>query len=352
MSEDAVERLAQWTRTQLQARGWPGAGDKLQALSGDAGFRTYYRVATVPPLIAVHAPPATESASVFVSLARYLRDQGIHTPEVLAFDAEQGFLLLEDLGSRHLLDELTTATVDTLYAEAMMVLLRLQQVAPPTDLPAYDRPLLRREMALFSEWFVPQLLGHSLSDAELTLLDDVFTVLEDSALDQPQVLVHRDFHSRNLMVRDGAAPGVIDFQDAVRGPVTYDLVSVLRDCYVRWPDAKVERWAVTYADMAVDVGIMDAVCEHTFMRWFDLMGLQRHIKVLGIFARLWLRDGKSAYLNDLPLVLRYTLEVARKYPEFAAFAAWFETVLLPLAASQSWYSDYRRAGAPRMEMGA
>lgn len=177
------------------------------------------------------------------------------------------------------------------------------------------------------------------------MLDSVFEQLENSATGQPQVLVHRDFHSRNLLVTEGGAPGVVDFQGALLGPVTYDLVSLLRDCYIRWPREDVKRWALAYGNMALEVGILPAaVSEKEFLRWFDLMGLQRHIKVLGIFARLALRDGKQAYLQDLPLVIRYVLEVAEEYSEFKPFVDWFKTECLPKLATQDWYSDYTKAG--------
>ena len=226
-----------------------------------------------------------------------------------------------------------------------MVLLRLQQATDiPTELPQYDQAMLRRELEIFSEWFVVRLLGYSLSQAEQALLQRVFTQLETTALEQPQLLVHRDYHSRNLLLCDSGQIGVIDFQGAVRGPFAYDLVSLLRDCYIRWPQEDVKRWALSYGNMAMDVGVIPAVDEATYLRWFDWVGLQRHIKVLGIFARLHLRDGKHHYLADLPLVLRYTLDVARNYPQLDEFVAWFEQQLLPLIEQQPWYTDYRRAG--------
>lgn len=351
---DPLEPLQQWVEQQLSAREWQQqAGESLVPLSGDAGFRCYFRVPSEPSLLAVFSPPETEDNATFITLARFLRDQGIHAPEIIAADLERGFMLLEDFGDRLLLGELTPESVDLLYGEAMMVLLRLQQ-CPVSDyakgnrgkkpLPEYDRHKLRQEMELLRDWFIPQLLSYELSDDEHALLDQTFALLESAALEQPQVLVHRDYHSRNLLVREGEAPGVIDFQDAVCGPLTYDLVSLLRDCYVRWPRERVEAWAMAYGNMAIEVGLLPLVKQQTFLRWFDLMGLQRHIKVLGIFARLWLRDGKSGYLSDLPLVMRYTLDVAEAYPELAAFRQWFIDTLLPLAEQQDWYSDYRQAG--------
>jgi N-acetylmuramate 1-kinase len=349
-----LQDLCIWVDQQLSEREWQfKVGQSLQPLSGDAGFRCYFRVDATPALLAVLAPPATEDSASFISLARFLRDQGVHAPEVLAADVERGFLLIEDFGDELLLNHLNGDSVDLLYGETMMTLLRMQQcplegyakgTRGQQTLASYDRQRLRDEMELFRQWFVPQLLGYELDDEDQSMIERMFAQLEEAALEQPQVLVHRDYHSRNILLRDGESPGIIDFQDAVVGPITYDLVSLLRDCYIRWPRQQVEQWAITYGNMAIEVGLMPLVKQQTFLRWFDLMGLQRHIKVLGIFARLWLRDGKSGYLKDLPLVMRYTLEVAENYPEFAEFCQWFKGKLVPLAEQQDWYADYRLAG--------
>lgn len=317
----------------------PARAPDWQPLAGDAGFRRYFRLASEPPLLAVYSPPTTEPNALFLKLAAHLRQHGVLAPAVAAVDLDRGFLLIEDLGPTLLREVLDNDSVEGLYAEAMNCLLHLQQCpTQPLELPAYDRSRLRQEMNLFIEWFVPRLLGHTLDEGELTMLGTWFRRLEDSALEQPQVLVHRDYHSRNLVYRNGSPPGVIDFQDAVSGPITYDLVSLLRDCYVRWPEASVRRWALCYADIATQTGILPPVSEERFLRWFDWMGLQRHIKVLGIFARLSLRDGKHGYLGDLPLVVHYTLDVARRYDEGDEFVAWFERVLMPLVRQQSWWS--------------
>ena len=349
--EDRKQALTRWARRNFQALLPEAAADRLvlESLGSDAGFRRYYRaqspLAGQPPFLAVDAPPETEDTALFVKLARYLRHGGVNAPTVIAADAAQGFLLVEDFGDRLLRNELTQDTACTLYGEALMVLLRLQQATDiPAELPYYDQAMLRRELTIFSEWFVEKLLGYSLSQAEQALLHGVFAQLETSALEQPQLLVHRDYHSRNLLLCDSGQIGVIDFQGAVHGPFAYDLVSLLRDCYIRWPQEDVKRWALSYGNMAMEVGVIPAVDEPTYLRWFDWMGLQRHIKVLGIFARLHLRDGKDHYLADLPLVLRYTLEVARDYPQLSEFVEWFEQQLLPLIVQQSWYTDYRCAG--------
>lgn len=309
-----------------------------QALHGDAGFRSYYRLASEPPLLAVFAPPATENCQSFVRIARHLRRYGVLAPAIAASDLERGFMLIEDLGPSLLLSELNRDSADGLYAEALTTLLQMQQ-SPVADLelPAYSRQSLLDEMALFHQWFITQLLGYEPSVSDMHMLESWYAQLEESALAQPQVFVHRDFHSRNLIYRSDGPPGVIDFQDAVVGPITYDLVSLLRDCYIQWPPERVRRWAVSYANIAVQAGVLPTVTEQQFMRWFDLMGLQRHIKVLGVFARLSLRDNKHGYLHDLPMVIDYTLSVARQYPEGEAFVAWFERTLMPLVQAQSWY---------------
>ena len=344
-----------WVSEQLAVHQWTYSGGvELLPLSGDAGCRRYFRLEAkfkeAPPrLLAVDAPPQKEDSHAFVALGEYLRKNGVHTPEIIAADIDRGFLLVEDFGDELLQCALNKDSVELLYGESLMTLLRLQQCQQPPALVAnYDRDFLRLELNIFGDWFVQELLGYSLSDAEQNLLTAAFGCLEDSACSQPQVLVHRDYHSRNLLVTEGGAPGVVDFQGALIGPVTYDLVSLLRDCYVRWPQADVKRWALAYANMAVEVGVLPPVSETDFLRWFDLMGLQRHIKVLGIFARLALRDGKSAYLQDLPLVMRYVLEVlaanSSANPQLREFGAWFKEKLLPRIDAQPWYQDYRAAG--------
>lgn len=311
---------------------------KWQSLPGDAGFRKYYRLASEPPLLAVYAPPEHERNEEFVQVARLLRAGGVLAPAVAACDLEQGFMLVEDLGPSLLLEHLTPDTVDDLYQRAMTCLLQIQQCRTDAQvLQPYNRTRLHDEVRLFPDWFIRQLLGYAPEADEEQLLEATFIQLEDSALEQPQVLVHRDFHSRNLIYQPEGPPGVIDFQDAVVGPITYDLVSLLRDCYARWPEENVERWAQAYYQRALQAGLIEPMPSEQFHRWFDWMGLQRHIKVLGIFARLSLRDGKHAYLKDLPRVIDYTLTVARKYPELEAFVDWFENRLMPRIDRQPWF---------------
>ncbi|MCW8194456.1 phosphotransferase [Proteobacteria bacterium 005FR1] len=348
MQADVVKPLSEWLSTVLPPL-FPEMGDgipQLQAMTGDAGARRYFRIEGDPGRLAVYAPPESEDSKTFVALAEFLLGQGINAPRIHAVDYGRGFLLIENLGDRLYLGDLNEGSVEALYGEALMTLLRLQQSpAPESRLPPYSREKLLQEMDLFPEWFITRLLGYELNASERLLIKQTFDTLAGSALEQPECFVHRDYHSRNLVHRQFGPPGVIDFQDAVWGPFTYDLVSLLRDCYVRWPQERVKRWALAYATMAQEVGIAPPeISAEQFMRWFDLMGLQRHIKVLGIFSRLALRDDKRRYLEDLPLVMRYVVEVLEEYPQFGRFTDWFKEQLLPMAREQSWYTDFRSAG--------
>lgn len=343
--------LQQWVQRSLEQHVEIVCDQPLQLspLTGDAGLRCYFRVNTTPSLLAVMAPPdagASESGTLFATLATALREQGIPTPQIVALDAERNFLLVEDFGGDDFLDVLQAGreqgdgSADMLYGEALMVLLRLQQVPrSAVSVPDYDSGLLMQELSLFDQWFVADLLGHTATAEAQALLDDLFGFLVQQALSQPQVLVHRDFHSRNLLYREGEAPGVIDFQDAVWGPITYDLVSLLKDCYIQWSPEQVKRWLMTYGNMAIELEVMTAINPEQWQQWFDMAGLQRHLKVLGIFARLYLRDGKPRYLADLPRVWGYVLSVARQYPETQAFYRWAQTHLQPLVEQQAWYQQ-------------
>lgn len=334
--------LANWTTFNTPEEWHP---IRLQSLGSDAGFRRYFRFQQPSQWLAVDAPPGTEDSQQFIAIASLIHAQGVHSPAIFAADPNQGFLLVEDMGDNLLFRAANNHNADLLYRQAIDTLLQLQGCADnPTLIPRYDRALLRRELEIFSEWFVGKLLGHPLTTAEQQLLDHLFNLLEDNSLNQPQSFVHRDYHSRNLILRSDNQLGVIDFQGALWGGVTYDLVSLLRDCYLRWPTEKVTQWALYYRERAIELQQIPEVDAKIFLRWFDLLGLQRHIKVLGIFARLNLRDNKPGYLQDLPLVIRYTLEVAQEYPELQAFAHWFARTLLPLAQQQDWYADYQSAG--------
>lgn len=295
----------------------------LVQVAGDASQRRYFRVrlADGSSRVVMDAPPGRESAARFVALAGTFATLGVHVPRVDAADSDQGFVLLEDLGERHYLDVLDAATADRLYGDALSTLLAIQARGRCSGLPAYDRELLERELGIFNEWLVQRHLGLALTSAEERMLSGAFERLVANALEQPRVLVHRDYHSRNLLVGAPPLPGVIDFQDAVAGPVTYDLVSLLRDCYIAWPAARVDAWAWEYFERAVRAGVLLPAHRPHFLRWFDLMGVQRHLKAAGIFARLLHRDGRDSYLRDVPRTLDYVVEVARRRPELADLGA-------------------------------
>ncbi len=305
-------------------------GFSLVPASSDASFRRYFRL-HLPDgetRIVMDAPPAHEDCCPFVAVNQRLEAAGVHVPHIHAQDLERGFLLLEDLGDRLYLGELDEASADRLYGEAMDTLLRIQR-ADASGLPDYDRALLAREMALFPDWLLEVHLGLDLAPAERRMLGSVFEHLIDNALAQPRVLVHRDYHSRNLLVCDADSPGVIDHQDAVFGPITYDLVSLLRDCYIAWPHERVAGWLEDYAEAAVAAGLLDEVQCARLPEWFDLMGVQRHLKAAGIFARLCHRDGKAGYLGDIPRTLGYILAVAEWRPSVAPLAGFLERRVMP-----------------------
>jgi N-acetylmuramate 1-kinase len=298
---------------------------QITVASADASFRRYFRIARGgETFIAMDAPPDKEDMAPYVRIAGMLVDIGVNAPRVLHQDPVQGFLLNTDLGSRTYLNELKDPErVDSLYGDALSALVTIQAKGArhARTLPPYDATVLQREMALFPEWFCERHLGLGLSSAETQTMQRMFEVLTAETLRQPPVFVHRDYHSRNLMVGDGqrygANPGILDFQDALQGPVTYDLVSLLRDCYVCWPIERVHGWVRRFRDEAQAAGVGVGSSTNEFQRWFDFMGIQRHLKVLGIFARLWHRDGKPGYLKDLPLTLRYVRDVVDAYPELA-----------------------------------
>ena len=316
--DERLQQLREWLENDLGM-----TGCEPVPASSDASFRRYFRIRSGGrSYIVMDAPPDKEDCRPFIAVARRFFDIGVHVPEILQADADRGFLLLDDLGSRLYLDELTEASVDRLYGDALAALAVIQGCGPRDDaLPLYDRDLLMREMGLFRDWLLGRHLGMVPDDEQLRVLDEAFSLLADNALEQPQVCVHRDYHSRNLMVTERNNPGILDFQDAVVGPVTYDLVSLLRDCYIAWPRQRVEDWALGYQELALQTGILRPghKDEAQFLRWFDLMGVQRHLKAAGIFARLMHRDGKAGYLRDIPRTLGYVTEVCGRYPRLQVF---------------------------------
>ncbi|MEC7119320.1 MAG: phosphotransferase, partial [Pseudomonadota bacterium] len=304
MTAERDQAMTAWVKQQFV-----GAEIEIVPLAGDASFRRYARVRVDgQPYMLMDAPPPQEDCRPFVTIADMLLAYGVRVPKIIAQDLAQGFLLLEDFGDTVLSAVLSAETVDQYYQQAMNQLIDLQKIDVPaaSALPDYHADKLIAEMRLFDQWFLPQFLQMELSQSEQDLLSQTYQYLAEQALAQPQVLVHRDYHSRNLMVlADESSLGVIDFQDAVIGAISYDLVSLLRDAYVQWPDAQVKGWIKTYWQRAQVNGLMGQVSLAQFEQWFDAMAAQRHLKVLGIFVRLSQRDGKHGYLNDLPLVLSY-----------------------------------------------
>jgi aminoglycoside/choline kinase family phosphotransferase len=300
---------------------------ELESASADASFRSYWRaLSDGQSWIVMDAPPDREDIRPWLDIAGRLNGAGLHAPQIRAADAEAGFVLMSDLGGRLYLPELNELSADALYGDALDALLRMQAGIDAADLPPYDEQRLVNEMELLPEWFLQRHLGFTPDCGEWDVIETAFRALTDNASRQEQVFVHRDYHSRNLLLTAENNPGILDFQDAVRGPITYDLVSLLRDCYIAWPDARVYDWVESYRLRLLGAGLTRVDAE-TFRHGFDLMGLQRHIKVLGIFCRLWYRDGKAAYLKDLPLVWRYTREVGARHPETAPLIALIERAL-------------------------
>ena len=326
-SDARLDALKAWLTAVLPA---PMAA--IAPASSDASFRRYFRVTLaesvtvadcpqrVATLIAMDAPPQQEDCRPYVSIAKLLAEAGVHAPAIIAADLERGFLLTTDLGTKMYLDALDAASAPRLYRDACGALVRWQLASREGTLPLYDEVLLRRELNLFPDWYVAKHLGATLSDAHRATLEHAFRIVLDNNLAQSRVYVHRDYHSRNLMVSD-PNPGVLDFQDAVLGPITYDLVSLLRDAYIEWDEEHQLDWAVRYWERAREVRLPVPAEFAAFWRDFEWMGVQRQLKVLGIFARLFHRDGKDAYLKDMPRVMRHLRAACARYREFRPLAA-------------------------------
>lgn len=289
---------------------------ELQPLANDASFRCYFRVRTnKQSYVVMIAPPAKEDITTFIAIAKDFFRQGIHVPEILRYDLSQGFILLSDLGDALYLKLLNTDNANELYTRALTVIPKIQACKPKLNngepLSAFDEKFIRFELSLFVDWFLIRHLKLNLTPQLKTTLEKIFQSLINSALEQPQVCVHRDYHSYNLLLMDKKEVGVLDFQDAIYGPITYDAVSLLKDAYISWPESEVEKWALNFNQMT-----KNQLPKEKFLRWFDLMGIQRHLKVLGIFARLCYRDNKPRYLENTNLLLRYLKTAYEKYPEF------------------------------------
>lgn len=298
----------------------------LTPASSDASFRRYFRIhfpveysqeygMREITLIAMDAPPPQEDCRPFVKVAQQLLAAGLNVPQIIAQDLEQGFLVLGDLGNDTYLSKLNLKTAPSLYKDAANALIKMQLASQPNVLPEYGEALLTREMQLFPDWYIAKHLDIRLSEVQQKILQETFAVLNKNILAQPKVTVHRDYHSRNLMVTEQNNPGILDFQDAVYGPITYDLVSLLKDAYIAWEEEEIIDWTVRYWQSAKKVGLPMPDDFSEFYRDFEWMGAQRHIKVLGIFARLYHRDGKDAYLKDMPLVMNYLRKVCERYVE-------------------------------------
>ena len=312
---DRVEQLRRWLAATLE-----GSDFSIAPASDDASFRRYFRIRrgeAQPSLIVMDAPPDKENCGPFVHAAHLLAEAGVHVPKIYAKDLEQGFLLLSDLGSTTYLDALDEHNAARLYEDALDALLRIQRASRPGLLPDYGRELLEKELRLFPDWYVARQLRRELDAEQLQTLEKAFSTILDSNLSQARVFVHRDYHSRNLMVCE-PCPGILDFQDAVYGPITYDLVSLLRDAYIAWDEERVIDWAIRYWEKARAGGLPVRGDFADFYRDFEWMGAQRQLKVLGIFARLSFRDGKDGYLKDQPLVMSYLRRTCGRYPELAA----------------------------------
>jgi aminoglycoside/choline kinase family phosphotransferase len=298
----------------------------LTSASSDASFRRYFRIhfpleapqqneVKEVTLIAMDAPPPQEDCRPFVKVAQQLLAAGLNVPQIIAQDVEQGFLVLGDLGNDTYLSQLNLNTAPKLYQDATNALIKMQLASQPNVLPAYDEALLMREMQLFPDWYIAKHLNVTLNESQQKILKNTFDVLNKNILSQPKVTVHRDYHSRNLMLTATNNPGILDFQDAVYGPITYDLVSLLKDAYIAWEEEEIIDWAVRYWQPAKKAGLPVPEDFSEFYRDFEWMGAQRHIKVLGIFARLYHRDGKDGYLKDMPLVMHYLRKVCERYVE-------------------------------------
>jgi hypothetical protein len=301
--------------------------------SDDASFRRYFRLQTrADSFIVMDAPPEKEDCLPFVRIAGYLEAMRLNAPRIIEANLDDGFLLLSDLGTDLYLDALQRRGGDAarLYTDAISALLTMQRrgTAFQASLPPYDDALLRFELSLFHDWLCGTHLGLSFTATEEMAWQACCDLLAENALDQPQVFVHRDYHSRNLMVTDKHNPGILDFQDAVEGPLTYDLVSLLKDCYVRWPAEQVRQWALQFY-RGLDSSMRSQVDELQFRRYFELMGVQRHVKAAGIFARLNHRDGKSAYLSDIPRTLSYIVELGPEYTELQFLVRLIEERVMP-----------------------
>ena len=302
----------------------------LKPASGDASFRTYHRLFLKnKTFIVMDAPPEQENCKVFIKITKKLRACDVNVPIIHNVNIEQGFLLLSDLGNDLYLNKLNKSSIYELYSDALSTLVAIQVLVNVGGVDEYDKSLLISEMNLFREWLIEKHLNIKLSDSQVKILTTLFDLLVNNALQQPKVFVHRDFHSRNLMVTKENNPGVIDYQDAVYGPISYDLVSILKDCYIKWPKEEIDKWIDFYLNKLYEEKAQHRINRDEFVRWFDLMGVQRHLKASGIFARLSHRDGKHNFLEDIPRTLSYILDLKETYEELQPICIILEELVLP-----------------------
>ena len=302
----------------------------LKPASGDASFRTYHRLFLKnKTFIVMDAPPEQENCKVFIKITKKLRACDVNVPIIHNVNIEQGFLLLSDLGNDLYLNKLNKSSIYELYSDALSTLVAIQVLVNVGGVDEYDKSLLISEMNLFREWLIEKHLNIKLSDGQVKILTTLFDLLVNNALQQPKVFVHRDFHSRNLMVTKENNPGVIDYQDAVYGPISYDLVSILKDCYIKWPKEEIDKWVDFYLNKLYEEKAQYKINRDEFVRWFDLMGVQRHLKASGIFARLFHRDGKHNFLEDIPRTLSYILDLKETYEELQPICIILEELVLP-----------------------
>jgi len=320
-ADPRFDELRPWVSARL------GASDlTFQRASEDASFRRYFRViGNGRSWIVMDAPPQREDCRPFVHVARLMHGAGVHVPEIIAEDLERGYLLLTDLGTKTYLTVLNDGNADALFSDALDALVKWQLASRPDTLPPYDEALLRRELGLFPEWYLGRHLGIELEADDRSSLETLFTRLVEASLAQPKAYVHRDYMPRNLMLSD-PNPGVLDFQDAVYGPITYDVVSLFRDAFLSWPEARVLDWSARYWERAKRAGVAVHRDFGDFYRAFEWMGLQRHLKVLGIFARIHYRDGKPGYLEDTPRFLAYARVVAERYTELSGLVGLLDMI--------------------------
>ena len=327
MTDSRLNTLRNWLKA-LQPS-WQLDLDTLTPASADASFRRYFRIECknpdFPTLIIMDAPPQYEPLDAFIRVDLLLSEAGLNVPQILEQDKKNGFLLLNDLGNKTYLAELNDDSADHLYRDATHALVQMQLASKPDILPNYDESLLQRELDLFPEWYLKKHLHIQLNELQEAQLKKSFELIIQNNLAQAKVYVHRDYHSRNLMVTEKNNPGVIDFQDAVYGPITYDASSLWRDAYIAWPEERVIDWVIKFWEAGRKAGLPMPSDFGQFYRDFEWMGLQRHLKVLGIFARLFHRDGKDGYLKDIPLVLEYAIACANRYIELKPLARILES---------------------------